>query len=94
MEKGEAAANWSEAVKDLVAAGGTRGAISFLDNLISKLHVPDDSAKTTALDLQLGFALCDLANLWSSIGFSLKSDGLRTRASLVRERSQSSQYCL
>ncbi|GLT48655.1 hypothetical protein SLA2020_222650 [Shorea laevis] len=91
MEEGEEAANWSEAVEDLVAAGDTQGAISFLENLISKLQVRDDSAETTALDLQLASALCDLANLYSSIGFSLKSDELRNRASLIRERSHSSR---
>ncbi|GKU88799.1 hypothetical protein SLEP1_g3020 [Rubroshorea leprosula] len=90
MEKGEQAANWSEGVEDLVASGDMQSALSFLENLISKLQVPDDSAKMTALDLQLASTLCDLANLYSFIGFSLKSDELHTHASLIRERSQSS----
>lgn len=90
MEKPEDS-NWSEAVEDLVSAGDTQGAISFLETLISKLENPGESSKTTTVDLQLASALSELSNLFSSIGFSLKSDELQSRAALIRERSRSSR---
>ncbi|KAK6247457.1 hypothetical protein QUC31_019022 [Theobroma cacao] len=83
MEKGKA--NWSEEVEDLVTAGDTQGAISFLENLVSKLETTPSSD-----DLQLASALSDLAALYSSIGYSLKSDQLFSRASLLKQRAHSS----
>ncbi|WRX33359.1 hypothetical protein QQP08_025846 [Theobroma cacao] len=83
MEKGKP--NWSEEVEDLVTAGDTQGAISFLENLVSKLETTPSSD-----DLQLASALSDLAALYSSIGYSLKSDQLFSRASLLKQRSHSS----
>lgn len=85
MEKGKA--NWSEEVEDLVTAGDTQGAISFLENLVSKLETTPSSD-----DLQLASALSDLAALYSSIGYSLKSDQLFSRASLLKQRAHSSRY--
>ncbi|XVF19623.1 hypothetical protein REPUB_Repub11eG0126700 [Reevesia pubescens] len=84
MERG-GEANWSEEVEDLVTAGDTEGAISFLENTISKLQTTSSSD-----DLRLASALSDLASLYSSIGFSLKSDQLLSRASLLKLRAQSS----
>ncbi|XP_017985292.1 PREDICTED: uncharacterized protein LOC18590205 isoform X3 [Theobroma cacao] len=83
MEKGKP--NWSEEVEDLVTAGDTQGAISFLENLVSKLETTPSSD-----DLQLASALSDLAALYSSIGYSLKSDQLFSRASLLKQRAHSS----
>ncbi|XVF05077.1 hypothetical protein REPUB_Repub05bG0140100 [Reevesia pubescens] len=84
MENGEA--NWSEEVEDLVAAGDTQGAISFLENLISKLQLTSSSDD----HLRLASALSDLASLYSSIGFSLKSDQLLSRAALLKQHPHSS----
>ena len=86
MEKGEV--NWSEEVEDLVTAGDTQGAISFLENLLSNLQTSSSSPD----DLRLASAHSDLASLYSSIGFSLKSDELLSRASLLKQRAHSSGY--
>lgn len=90
MEKaGEA--NWSEEVEDLVTAGDTQGAISFLENLLSELQTASLSP-SSADDLKLASVLSDLARLYSSIGFSLKSDELLSRASLLKQRVHSSRH--
>ncbi|XVF47008.1 hypothetical protein PTKIN_Ptkin03bG0074500 [Pterospermum kingtungense] len=91
MEKG-GVANWSEEVEDLVASGDTQGAISFLENLLSKLQTTSlsSSSSSPADDLKLASVLSDLASLYSSTGFSLKSDELLSRASLLRQRAHSS----
>ncbi|MBA0767535.1 hypothetical protein Gotri_016408 [Gossypium trilobum] len=83
MEKG-GDESWSEKVEDLVAAGDTQGAISFLENLISQLQTASSSDH-----LRLPSALSDLASLYSSIGFSLKSDQLLSRASLLKHHAHS-----
>ncbi|KAB2012745.1 hypothetical protein ES319_D09G111900v1 [Gossypium barbadense] len=88
MEKG-GDESWSEKVEDLVAAGDTQGAISFLENLISQLQTASSSD-----DLRLPSALSDLASLYSSIGFSLKSDQLLSRASLLKHHAHSSSIGL
>lgn len=71
--------NWSEAVEDLVTAGDTDAAIALLESVISNLENTDSGP-------ELGSALCDLANLYSSKGFSLKADTLQCRASLIKLR--------
>ncbi|XP_050369851.1 uncharacterized protein LOC126787971 isoform X2 [Argentina anserina] len=78
--------NWSEAVEDLVTSGDTDAAISLLESVISNLGTNDspDSAP------QLGSALSDLAQPYSSKGFSLKADDLQSRASLIKLRHSSS----
>ncbi|XVE59664.1 hypothetical protein DITRI_Ditri05aG0064100 [Diplodiscus trichospermus] len=86
MEKG-GEANWIEEVEDLVAAGDTQGAISLLENLLSKLQTTTSSSSSD--DLRLASALSDLASLFSSIGFSLKSDELLSRASVLKQRAHS-----
>ncbi|KAK8596066.1 hypothetical protein V6N13_000724 [Hibiscus sabdariffa] len=87
MEKtGEA--SWSEKVEDLVAAGDTQAAITFLEDLISGIQT------TSSDDLRLAPALSDLASLYSSTGFSLKSDELLSRASLLKHRAHSSSVGL
>ncbi|TYG53641.1 hypothetical protein ES288_D09G125800v1 [Gossypium darwinii] len=88
MEKG-GDESWSEKVEDLVAAGDMQGAISFLENLISQLQTASSSD-----DLRLPSALSDLASLYSSIGFSLKSDQLLSRASLLKHHAHSSSIGL
>ncbi|XVE59661.1 hypothetical protein DITRI_Ditri05aG0063700 [Diplodiscus trichospermus] len=86
MEKG-GEANWSEEVEDLVAAGDTQGAISFLENLLSKLQTTTSSSSSD--DLRLASAFSDLASLYSSIGFSLKADELLSGASVLKQRAHS-----
>lgn len=72
MEKG--IQNWSESVEDLVDAGDVESAISLLESVAETLN-PSDSAS----------ALSDLANLYSSKGFSLKADHLLSRASVLKQ---------
>ncbi|KAK7841293.1 coiled-coil domain-containing protein r3hcc1l [Quercus suber] len=71
-------ANWSEAVEDLLDAGDTDGAISLLETQVSKLQTLNSSNSA------LASALGDLATLYSSKGFSLKADDLRSRAQLLK----------
>ncbi|XP_075633145.1 uncharacterized protein LOC142605605 isoform X2 [Castanea sativa] len=71
-------ANWSEAVEDLLDAGDTDGAISLLETQVSKLQTLNSSNSA------LASALGDLATLYSSKGFSLKADGLRSLAQLLK----------
>lgn len=78
MEKG--IQNWSESVEDLVDAGDVESAISLLESVAETLN-PSDSAS----QLPLASALSDLANLYSSKGFSLKADHLLSRASLLKQ---------
>jgi hypothetical protein len=70
--------NWSEAVEDLVHSGDTDGAISLLETHVSNLQTLNSSSPA------LASALTDLATLYSSKGFSLKADDLRSQASLLK----------
>lgn len=76
--------NWSETVEDLVTAGDTEGAITLLETEVSRLETLNPSE---AANLQLVSALTELANLYSSKHFSLKSDELLFRASFIKQRS-------
>lgn len=79
--------NWSKAVEDLVTSGDTDAAISVLESVISNLEnkgLPDSGSP------ELASALSDLAELYSSKGFSLKADDLQSRASLIKLRHSSS----
>ncbi|KAL2597130.1 hypothetical protein AAZV13_11G142800 [Glycine max] len=80
MEKEKGIENWSEAVEDLVDAGDVESAISLLESVVETLN-PSDSAS----QLPLASALSDLANLYSSKGFSLKADHLLSRASVLKQ---------
>ena len=82
MEKEELPENWSEAVEDLVAQGDTKAAISLLETLISSHQS----------SLQLPSLLTDLAKLYSSQGFSLKSDDLLSRASILKLQAAASTH--
>ncbi|KAK1589433.1 hypothetical protein Q3G72_034011 [Acer saccharum] len=75
-------ANWSEEVEDLVAAGDTEAAIALLESTVSKLETLDPTNESVTL--QLASALTNLANIYSSKGFSLKSDHLLSRAFHIR----------
>ncbi|KAE9616780.1 hypothetical protein Lal_00035061 [Lupinus albus] len=87
--KEKAKENWSEAVEDLVAAGETESAISLLESVISNFETlkPSDSVS----QFQLASALSDLATLYSYKGFSLKSDQLQSRASVIKHRTLSAE---
>ena len=76
--------NWSEAVEDLVTAGDTEGSITLLETEVSRLETLNPSE---TVNLQLASALTELAKLYSSKHFSLKSDQLLSRASLIKQRS-------
>jgi hypothetical protein len=76
--------NWSETVEDLVTAGDTEGAITLLETEVSRLETLNPSE---AANLQLVSALTELAKLYSSKNFSLKSDELLFRASFIKQRS-------
>ncbi|XP_011021426.1 PREDICTED: uncharacterized protein LOC105123495 isoform X2 [Populus euphratica] len=76
--------NWSETVEDLVTAGDTEGAITLLETEVSRLETLNPSE---AANLQLVSALTELAKLYSYKHFSLKSDELLSRASLIKQRS-------
>ncbi|KAM5584942.1 coiled-coil domain-containing protein R3HCC1L [Rosa sericea] len=82
MATAEEEDNWSEAVEDLVTAGDTDAAIALLESVISNLENKDSP--------ELASALCDLAKLYSSKGFSLKADDLQSRASLIKLRHSNS----
>ncbi|AED92985.1 putative Coiled-coil domain-containing protein R3HC1/R3HCL [Arabidopsis thaliana] len=82
--------NWSERVEDLVVAGDVTAAISFLESLETNLQSrlgSSSSGERTEFGLQLSAALTQLADLYSSEGLSLKSDELRTRSSLIKQRA-------
>jgi len=88
MEKEKGTENWSEKVEDLVDAGDVESAISLLESVVETLN-PSDSAS----QLPLASALSDLADLYSSKGFSLKADHLQSRASVLKQLHHSnSQY--
>ncbi|CAL9215080.1 unnamed protein product, partial [Arabidopsis halleri] len=55
-------------------------------NLQSRLG-SSSSGERTKFGLQLAAALTQLADLYSSQGLSLKSDELRTRSSLIKQRA-------
>jgi transcriptional regulator with PAS, ATPase and Fis domain len=82
--------NWSETVEDLVTAGDTEGAITLLENEVSRLGTLNPSE---AANLQLVSALTELAKLYSSKHFSLKSDELLFRASFIKQRSSGYSLC-
>ncbi|CAL9224739.1 unnamed protein product, partial [Arabidopsis halleri] len=82
--------NWSERVEDLVAAGDVTAAISFLESLETNLQSrlgSSSSGERTKFGLQLAATLTQLADLYSPQGLSLKSDELRTRSSLIKQRA-------
>lgn len=82
--------NWSERVEDLVAAGDVTATISFLESLVTNLQSrfgSSSSGERTEFGLQLAAALTQLADLYSSRGLSLKSDELRTRSSVIKQRA-------
>ncbi|KAK7263461.1 hypothetical protein RJT34_31052 [Clitoria ternatea] len=80
MEKEKGRENWSESVEDLVEAGDVERAISLLESVVETLNPSDRVSQ-----LQLASALSELANLYSSKGFSLKADVLLCRAQLLRQ---------
>ncbi|KAF8039615.1 hypothetical protein BT93_B1975 [Corymbia citriodora subsp. variegata] len=82
-----AAANWSEEVEDLVSAGEVSSAIAFLESLIFRLESQQEHEEPSS-NLQLASALAELARLYSSQGFSLKSDQLLTRSSALKQRGR------
>uniref|UniRef100_A0A2P2L170 Coiled-coil domain-containing protein R3HCC1L isoform X1 n=1 Tax=Rhizophora mucronata TaxID=61149 RepID=A0A2P2L170_RHIMU len=87
--------NWSEQVEDLVTAGDTDGAISLLEALVSKIdfETNPNAFPPEAVDhLRLASALTELANLYASKDFSLKSDQLLSRASLLKQHALPSGY--
>ncbi|MCL7029295.1 hypothetical protein MKW94_021453 [Papaver nudicaule] len=77
--------NWSTQVEDLVDNGDTKGAISLLESLIHKLETLNSSTSST--NLKLATALSDLANLYSSQGFSIKADQLQSRSFLLKQKN-------
>lgn len=79
---------WSEAVEELVDGGDVQGAISLLESHVSNLQ----SQLNSSDNMSLACALTDLADLYSSQGLSLKADELRTRALLIKLRSQQSSF--
>lgn len=81
-EEASGSSNWSEAVEDLVAIGDTEAAISLLETTVSKLE--NQESANESINIQLASALANLANLYSSKGFSLKSDQLVSRAFQIR----------
>ncbi|XP_042476759.1 uncharacterized protein LOC122058235 [Macadamia integrifolia] len=85
QEDMEGESNWSVAVEDLVDGGDVEGAVSLLESVISKL---EPGATSSPSNLELATALGDLANLYSSRGFSLKADELRSQAFLIKEEGR------
>ncbi|XP_030521019.2 uncharacterized protein LOC115734400 [Rhodamnia argentea] len=83
-EEPTATTNWSEEVEDLVSAGEVSSAVSLLESLISKLELQQEDEPSS--NLQLASALAELARLYSSQGFSLKSDQHLARSSLLKQR--------
>uniref|UniRef100_A0A6N2MYK6 Uncharacterized protein n=1 Tax=Salix viminalis TaxID=40686 RepID=A0A6N2MYK6_SALVM len=83
-EQEQSSQNWSEAVEDLVTAGDIEGSITLLETEVSRLETLNPSE---TVNLQLASALTELAKLYSSKHFSLKSDQLLSRASLIKQRS-------
>ncbi|KAJ6750464.1 hypothetical protein OIU85_001041 [Salix viminalis] len=71
-------------LEDLVTAGDIEGSITLLETEVSRLETLNPSE---TVNLQLASALTELAKLYSSKHFSLKSDQLLSRASLIKQRS-------
>ncbi|QCD87988.1 coiled-coil domain-containing protein R3HCC1L isoform X1 [Vigna unguiculata] len=80
MEKEKGIENWSEKVEDLVDAGDVESAISLLESVVQTLNPSDSTSQ-----LPLASALSDLADLYSSKGFSLKADHLQSHASVLKQ---------
>ncbi|XP_051120233.1 uncharacterized protein LOC127244006 [Andrographis paniculata] len=88
------ARNWSEAVEDLLDAGEVDNAVSLLKSTIANLENELKEEKVSGTEIngkplsstsdQLSTALHDLAKLYSSIGFSLEADKLRSRADQIK----------
>ncbi|XP_065868562.1 uncharacterized protein [Euphorbia lathyris] len=76
--------NWSEAVEDLVSSGDTDAAISLLETLVLQLETLSPSE---TVSLQLASALTELSKLFSANNFSLKSDQLLSRATILQQRA-------
>lgn len=70
--------NWTEEVEDLVNDGETDKAISLLETIVSNLEIQNKF-------LELSSALLDLSTLYSSKGFSLKSDHASSRARAIKQ---------
>lgn len=89
MEKDEEGneKNWSERVEDLVDAGEVESAITLLESIVETLN--SSSSSDWVSQLQLASALTDLANLYSSKGFSLKAHDLQSQASVIKLRHRS-----
>jgi len=88
MEKEKGIENWSEKVEDLVDAGDVESAISLLESVVQTLNPSDSTSQ-----LPLASALSDLADLYSSKGFSLKADHLQSHASVLKQlHSSNSSY--
>ena len=92
MEKLQPLENWSEAVEDLAAAGEIEGVIALLKSVVSNFeetlkYLSSDSLMIIS-QLQLVYPLSELATLYSSKGFSFKSDELQSRASLLKQTTQ------
>ncbi|KAI3984904.1 hypothetical protein MKX01_004672 [Papaver californicum] len=77
--------NWSIEVEDLVDNGNTKGAISLLESVIDRLETLNSSS--SSINMKLATALTDLANLYSSQGFSLKADHLQSRSFLIKQKN-------
>ncbi|CAN0918113.1 hypothetical protein LINGRAHAP2_LOCUS30683 [Linum grandiflorum] len=77
--------NWSEAVEDLISSGDTDAAISHLESVVSQLQLLTPPSQV--VNLQLASALTELATFYSSKDFSLKSDELQSRASLLKHHA-------
>ncbi|KAI4389293.1 hypothetical protein MLD38_001532 [Melastoma candidum] len=83
-----ASTNWSEEVEDLVTAGDVVGAISLLESVVAGLESLGSSDRDPqSTSLRLSSALTELSRLYSSRGFSLKSDEVASRAAVARHRA-------
>lgn len=77
--------SWSEEVEDLVSAGDVSSAITLLESVVARLESLDQARQST--NLQLFSALTELSRLYSSEGYSLKSDEIGARASVIKQRA-------
>lgn len=79
------ATKWSETVEDLVDAGDTDKAISYLETLVSNLENKSDELG------KLSTLLFDLSRLYSTKGLSLKADHAQSRAITLQQLSHHAQ---
>ncbi|WOG97557.1 hypothetical protein DCAR_0416898 [Daucus carota subsp. sativus] len=80
------ATKWSETVEDLVDAGDTDKAISYLETLVSNLENKSDELG------KLSTLLFDLSRLYSTKGLSLKADHAQSRAITLQQLSHHAQH--